>query len=187
MLLFCFLFLRTAVVLAQGRCWIEGDNAPMSGDSKSAFGPVRIHRTHSTHAPACVGCLQRQFSASHATWLSQQKCSVSAMYALWRLQAPHGIALLALQPLSNASKLVAFAFTLLRFCPCCCCCRCTWDCLRAALRTLYGRQHAWAGLQCRSSQHACCRLTGGTCDGSHTTTHFTHTLRWVGTALGCAF
>lgn len=26
----------------QGRCWIEGDNAPMSGDSKSAFGPVSM-------------------------------------------------------------------------------------------------------------------------------------------------
>ncbi|WIA11859.1 hypothetical protein OEZ85_011945 [Tetradesmus obliquus] len=44
----------------QGRCWIEGDNAPMSGDSKSAFGPVHLgllegRVTHIVWPPARMG------------------------------------------------------------------------------------------------------------------------------------
>eukprot|EP00879_Flechtneria_rotunda_P006819 GHRR01007163.1.p1 GENE.GHRR01007163.1~~GHRR01007163.1.p1 ORF type:complete len:169 (+),score=19.12 GHRR01007163.1:226-732(+) len=30
------------VEVPQGRCWIEGDNAAMSNDSKSAYGPVSL-------------------------------------------------------------------------------------------------------------------------------------------------
>lgn len=36
----CCGMLRWAQPL-QGRCWVEGDNQEHSGDSKTAFGPVR--------------------------------------------------------------------------------------------------------------------------------------------------
>eukprot|EP00878_Enallax_costatus_P026389 GHUV01028321.1.p1 GENE.GHUV01028321.1~~GHUV01028321.1.p1 ORF type:complete len:168 (+),score=18.52 GHUV01028321.1:205-708(+) len=51
---------RTWVEVPQGRCWVEGDNAAMSGDSKSAFGPVHLgllegRVTHIVWPPSRIG------------------------------------------------------------------------------------------------------------------------------------
>eukprot|EP00775_Hariotina_reticulata_P006100 gene6100-6338_t len=50
----------SAVDIPQGRCWIEGDNVAMSGDSKSAFGPVSLgllegRVTHIVWPPSRIG------------------------------------------------------------------------------------------------------------------------------------
>ena len=39
--------------VAQGRCWVEGDNPEDSGDSRTMYGPVRAADGHLTCAPAC--------------------------------------------------------------------------------------------------------------------------------------
>lgn len=155
------------VLHLQGRCWVEGDNAAMSGDSKSAFGPVRHDYCLFRINVLSLQLLPNSESGNTSSqFLSTPACSSSSKPCCKFVQPTcllpgvstesslHPEPKLAIFPmlLKTAQAKIANSSVWVL-------CRSILVCWKAGSPTLCGPRHVLAGSQCRSSQAACCIQT----------------------------